>query len=127
MNEKISIVFIVVLLLCLGLSGCQEKNNNGENEEPNGQEYANDTEKFVGTWNTSEPIQWYIKPSFTFFANSTFVVGSYGGTYLVEDNELVLHWKDGETVYTYNYMFLDNNTVSLTYIDTGDNGIYKRQ
>lgn len=114
------IALFIVLFFCVGLMGCTEKNN---------PEYKDDTEKFVGTWNTSNPIQWYIKPSFIFLANGSFVVGNYGGTYIVNEGEgtLALHWRDGESIYTYSYLFSDNNTLSLTYLENEDNGIYKRQ
>lgn len=118
MNKKSTAFFIVFLILCLGLSGCTEQNDS------NG---IDDTEKFFGTWNTSDPIQWYIKPSFTFFENGSFIVQNYGGTFIASNGKLELHWEDGENIYIYSYVFLDDNTLSLTYLETQDNGIYKRQ
>jgi hypothetical protein len=124
MNKKTIVLFIIFLLLCTFLLGCTEETNTNNNTD---KEYDSDKDKFVGTWNTSEPIKWYIKPSFTFFENGTFDVEGYGGTYSVDDGSLELHWDDeDQTVHKYTYMFLDNNTVTITYAN-GDNGIYKRQ
>ncbi|MEF8848781.1 MAG: hypothetical protein V5A68_06575 [Candidatus Thermoplasmatota archaeon] len=122
MKNKMIILFVGILLISVGFSGCTENKNVNGNGDKKG-----DLEKFVGTWNTSNPIQWYIKPSFIFYENGSFAVGSYGGTYMVKDGKLELHWRDSETVYIYNYSFLDEDTLELTYIENGDKGIYNRQ
>ena len=120
---KIKPFFVSLLLLSISLSlaGCDEPHSNGNN-------VSEEMQRFVGTWNTKEPIQWYIKPSFTFYANQSFVVGDAGGTYRIQNNTLILTWNDKyQTVYEYDYTFLDNTTVELTYIPTDDKGIYMRQ
>ena len=122
MKKKMFVLFFGIILICVGFSGCNENKNVDGNEDD-----IDDLEKFVGTWNTSEPIQWYIKPSFVFYENGSFVVGSIGGTYIVENGRLELHWRDSEEVFIYNYSFLDDDTLSLTYVENGDKGIYKRQ
>lgn len=130
MTKKTIVLFISILLLSTLLLGCTEnstQNPDNNSTNPTDQEYDSDKDKFVGTWNTSEPIKWYIKPSFTFFENGTFDVEGYGGIYIVDDGSLELHWNDEDnTVHKYTYFFLDNNTVSITYAN-GDSGIYKRQ
>ncbi len=131
MKKKTIALFIGILLLSSFLLGCTDESNPNQNNTTNNnttdKEYDSDKEKFVGTWKTSEPIKWYIKPSFTFFENGTFDVEGYGGTYIVDDGSLELHWNDeDQTVHKYTYMFLGNNTVTITYAN-GDSGIYKRQ
>lgn len=121
---KIKPFFASLLLLSLSLSltGCDEPYSNGDDN------VSEEMQRFVGTWNTSEPIQWYIKPSFTFYENGSFVVGDAGGTYRIENKTLLLTWNDKyQTVYEYDYTFLDNNTVELMYIPTEDKGTYTRQ
>ena len=78
-------------------------------------------------WNTTEPIFWYIKPSFSFLSDGSFIVGLNGGTYEIEENKLVLYWQDGESIFTYNYSFINNDTVNITHIDSNTFGIYTRQ
>lgn len=130
MTKKTIVLFISILLLSTLLLGCTEnstQNPDNNSTNPTDQEYDSDKDKFVGTWNTSEPIKWYIKPSFTFFENGTFDVEGYGGIYIVDDGSLELHWNDEDnTVHKYTFFFLDNNTVSITYAN-GDSGIYNRQ
>lgn len=130
MTKKTIVLFISIILLSTLLLGCTENSNpnpNNNTTNPTDQEYDSDKDKFVGTWKTSEPIKWYIKPSFTFFENGTFDVEGYGGIYIIEDGSLELHWDDEDnTVHKYTYFFLDNNTVTITYAN-GDSGIYKRQ
>lgn len=130
MTKRTIVLFISILLLSTLLLGCTEnstQNPDNNSTNPTDQEYDSDKDKFVGTWNTSEPIKWYIKPSFTFFENGTFDVEGYGGIYIVDDGSLELHWNDEDnTVHKYTYFFLDNNTVSITYAN-GDSGIYNRQ
>jgi hypothetical protein len=103
-------------------SGCIDNNppKNGNNNKP-------DAIRIVGTWNTSTPIAWYIKPTFTFYNNSTFVVETVNGTYRFINNTLELHWTEADTIFIYEYEFLDDDTLKLISIYEGDQGIYKRQ
>jgi hypothetical protein len=122
MNIKPFFVSLLILSLSLSLTGCDEQKHNG------GQIASEEMQRFEGTWTTTQPIQWYIKPSFTFYDNQSFVVGDASGRYRIENNTLILTWNDKyQTVYEYDYTFLDNNTVELTYIPTEDTGTYTRQ
>ncbi len=125
MKTKSITIIIAIIIICVGLLGCIEENKPNGNQQNH--DYANDAEKFVGTWNTSNPIQWHIKPHFIFYENGSFTVQDYGGTYEVDDGLLQLYWEDGVNIYNYSYVFLDDNTVRLTYINSGDEGLYKRQ
>lgn len=122
MKKKDIITSLLVMMVCIGLSGCTTDDKN--NLDPS----SSDSERFVGTWSTSEPIQWHIKPSFTFYSNQTFYVQNLGGTYTAENNTLALHWDtEDNVVYEYTYTFLDEDTVELTSISTGDKGLYTRE
>lgn len=118
MNGKLFIIIVVLCSFCVFLTGCDEQNT--QNSE--------DMKRFIGMWNTSEPIQWYIKPSFTFYENQSFAVDKISGTYDIINDSLVLTWNDEyQTELIYDYLFLDNETVELTYISSGDQGIYIKQ
>ena len=118
LNKTIICIISIAIILSFIFAGCVEKNNTYNNS---------DKEKFVGMWNTTEPIYWYIKPSFSFLTNGSFIVGLNGGTYNIVYDKLVLYWKDGESIFNYDYTFLDNNTVNITHIDSKTSGIYIRQ
>ncbi|MDG6218129.1 MAG: hypothetical protein QCI00_01660 [Candidatus Thermoplasmatota archaeon] len=120
MKKNIIIISLIIILINIGFSGCTDNDNSSIDPS------TSDTEKFIGTWNTTQPIQWYIKPSFTFFSNQSFLVQTTWGTYSAMDNTLVLTWETND-ITNYSYSFLDDNTVELTYINTGDTGVYTRQ
>jgi hypothetical protein len=120
MNGKLLVIMVLLCSFCVFFTGCDEPNTNHSSSE--------DVQRFVGMWNTSEPIQWYIKPSFTFYENQSFAVDKISGTYDIINDSLILTWNDEQqTELIYGYHFMDNDTVDLTYIASGDQGIYKRQ
>ena len=128
MNKKIIVLLVGFILFTIALLGCINNQETDTQSTDNDTDLSSDKDRIVGMWNTSNPIQWYIKPSFVFYENESFDVSGVGGTYVLKNDTLELHWNDEyNTVYTYSYEFLDNNTLQLVYIDTGDEGIYKRQ
>ena len=113
----------IVFVLFLFLYGCTEPNVNNGNGN-NGAEYD---ELIIGLWNTTEPIPWYIKPEFEFFADKRFDVQGFGGTYAIDKETLTLTWDDQGKTFVYDYEFIDQDTLRLTYLDTNDSGIYTRK
>lgn len=120
MKKKIMSISLIIILISIGFSGCTVTDDSSLDPS------SSDTTKFIGTWSTTQPIQWYIKPSFTFFSNQSFLVQTTWGTYSAMNNTLVLTWETND-IWNYSYSFLDTNTVELTYINTGDTGVYTRQ
>ena len=120
MKKNVMSISLIIILITFSFSGCTV--NDDSSLDPS----SSDTEKFIGTWNTTQPIQWYIKPSFTFFSNQSFLVQTTWGTYSAMNNTLVLTWETND-IWNYSYLFLNDNTVELTYINTGDTGLYTRQ
>jgi hypothetical protein len=118
MDNKLFVIIGLLCFFCILFTGCDDKNT--KNSE--------DMQRLVGMWNTSEPIQWYIKPSFTFYKNQSFAVDKISGTYNIIDDSLVLTWNDEyQTELIYDYQFMDNDTLTLTYKASDDQGIYIRQ
>jgi hypothetical protein len=98
MKKQLMIAGIILILLTVGLSGCNEKTKK-------------DSELIVGNWKDSE----FQNRSFTFLSNRT---GSWAGTSMIwkiEDGKLLitLQISGSEPEYIYEYSFSDNNK-SLT-------------
>ena len=119
MNKKNIIVGITVLLISVGLSGCQE-----ESEES----------KFVGTWYTSADID----PSeLNFFSNGTYTSFSQDhnissttgrGAFEIDMGKLVLTPDNSNTTITFDYGFTDDNAgLVLEILDTGFSAVYTKQ
>jgi hypothetical protein len=112
MKKQLIIVGIIVLLLAVGLSGCNE--NKSESE----------LDKFLGTWVAFENY------TITFYSNGTFARGEYvNGTYSIVDGRLVLNTTDNtpgvnpdnrKFITIFNYVFSNNDkTLALTIPNTG--------
>jgi hypothetical protein len=109
MKKQLLILGIVVLLVCVGLSGCNEVSDT-LNPEKN---------KFVGTWSTQQPTG--MPSTMIFYADGTTpnIGGGIGGTWeLKEGNLLCSGTISGSTVnYVYTYSFSNNEqTLTLTMI-----------
>jgi len=110
MKKQLIIIGIIVILLSVGLSGCNENTS------------KSDEEKIIGTWTNRDMHDGSIESnSYIFYSNKTFkVIGSYesevlniNGTWNITDNKLVMT-AEGETK-TADYKFSDNNkTLTLT-------------
>ena len=106
MKKQFVIIGIIALLVCVGLSGCNEISNTLDTER----------NKFVGTWK-STPGSGFGYGTLTFFSNGTFTVGasttSSGQTWEIKDGQLVFSGPGGTT--SSNFMFSNNdNTLTLT-------------
>jgi hypothetical protein len=109
MKKELLIVGIAVLLICIGLSGCNENKS------------KNELDKFLGTWASVADENYTI----TFYSNGTFVRGEYvSGTYNITDGRVVLdtvdntpgvHPDNREFIATFDYVFSDSGkTLTLT-------------
>ena len=97
MRKQIAIMGILVLLISIGLSGCDETSTN-EN-------------KFVGTWNEIQ-VELGEPTTVTFFSNGTFY-GDYFGlldTWELKEETIVFSYQ-GEAYATYYYEFLDSDMI----------------
>jgi len=113
MKKQLIIVGIIILLLTVGLSGCEE-------------ESTDDTNKFIGTWRNLEDNS--TENLWTFYDNGTMkVIANYWngesntswGTFSVENNKLHMKSLHNGVEYTadYDYEFSKNDTsVIFTYM-----------
>jgi len=113
MKKQTMIVGIIVLLVTVGLSGCEEKS-------------TDDTNKFIGTWRNLEDNS--TENLWTFYDNGTMkVIANYWngesntswGTFSVENNKLHMKSLHHGVEYTadYDYEFSKNDTgVIFTYM-----------
>jgi len=104
MKKQLVIFGVIVILLTVGLSGCNENTS------------KSDEEKIIGTW-TNRDLHGGSKESnsYIFYTNKTFkLINSYNsevysvnGTWNITDNKLVMTAR-GETE-TADFIFSDNN------------------
>lgn len=100
MRKQLVLMGIIALLLCVGLSGCNEVNNTINTERS----------KFVGKWQN-------ISVTYDFFSDGTFTNrNGQSGTWDLKDGKFILNYTDSNVPYTYNYAFSNNDrTLTLTY------------
>ena len=113
MNKHLFVFGLVLLLLCVGLSGCTDSVTNIGRDS-----------RFTGTWQHEEYSYIY----YTFFSDGT---GSYSGastTWDLKDGKLVITMNSGQTTVTYNYTFSNNdNTLTLNDVGGGTTTVYTKQ
>ena len=101
MNKKIVIIGIALILVSIGLSGCNEVQNSPET----------DISKFIGTWKSEDKSE-----VITFFSDNTFSGGtSFSGTWELKDGKLVISISSSgsEFVTTYDYIFFNETTLGI--------------
>ena len=117
--KKQLIIGIVVLLICVVLSGCNEQQTTNTEKS--------DEDRITGTWFISELFEGSSRTiTYIFSPDKTYkVIGSYknytesfNGTWKIEDNKLVVTI-EGRTLIG-NYQF-SNNEKTLTITDTTSN------
>ena len=97
MNKNLIILGIAILLLVVGLSGC---NGIGENSELN---------RFVGKWKSND-----IPTVMMFNSDRSCNIGAVRGMYKLEHDSLVIDLDQGVSI-IYEYQFSNNNnTLTLT-------------
>jgi hypothetical protein len=115
MKKQLVIIGIVALLVCAGLSGCNEITNT-INPEKN---------KFIGTWKSSATTGTTI----IFFSDGTFSMSMLGlsGTWDIKDGKLVLIYDQNLQVVS-SYAFSNNDrTLTLTAIGSTTPEVYTKQ
>ncbi len=109
MNKHLIVSGIAVLLICVGLSGCEQVSNIGRDS------------RFVGKWTNIYTIE--------FFSDGTCAyIGGISATWDIKDGKLVINFSEG--IVSYNFVFSDNNN-KLTLEGGGGflagNGDYTKQ
>ncbi|UCD14656.1 MAG: hypothetical protein JSW60_04340 [Thermoplasmatales archaeon] len=90
MKKQFIIIGIVLLFICVGLSGCEES--------------ADDTSKFIGTWKWGEE-------TLTFFSDGTYDRNNFSGIYEIKNEKLVLGGTNEPSLTSvYYYSFSDNDS-----------------
>ena len=124
MKKQLLIIGIIVLLVCVGLSGCDTNQiSNSLNTEKN---------KFVGTWTANgATFSVALGNTVTFFSDGTAsLFGGIAGNYEIKDGNLTVTMIASSTPlqYTFSYSFSNNNTV-LTVFSTveGSSFVYTKQ
>jgi len=118
MKKQLIIIGIIVLILSVGLSGCNQVANT----------LNPDKNKFIGTWHFRYE---QFNSSVTFLSDGTFSASDMSitfaptGSWDIKDNKLVIDWiitGSGQMVkIIYDYFFSDNNNnVTLTNVNTGN-------
>jgi hypothetical protein len=110
MKKQLIIIGITLILLVVGLSGCNE-NNNTLNTEKN---------KFLGTWkNTTLGVTTTI----TLFSDGTCKIMNGNGTWDLQDGKFVmtLAVNDESTIYTYAF---SNNYRNLSLTKESEQNAY---
>jgi hypothetical protein len=103
LKKQLVIIGIVAVLVCVGLSGCNEQSNNPP---------VSDRNKFVGTWTAGSPIVSY---SFTFFSDGTGSMSGLSMTWEIKDGKLVMTSAEQSITLAYSYAFSNNDrTLTLT-------------
>jgi len=121
MKKQLMIVGIIVILLAVGLSGCNEDNNTVQSDE----------EKIIGTW-VYEGSNDLHTDSFIFYNNgSVYCIYHWPGStileyqwngYTIVENKL----KIGESVYEYAFSNNDN-TLTITMVGTTTPEVFNKQ
>lgn len=111
MNKQPLVLGLAVLLICVGLSGCNEPGGNSE------------LDKFVGRW---EPTS--AGGTLIFSSDRTCYIGSLSGTYKLEEGVLVIDLAGGGGIsILYDYAFSNNNTtLALTELGVGITTVYTK-
>ena len=109
MKKHLIVIGTVVLLLVVGLSGCNEINL-----------FSGD-DRFVGTWKSNGS-------TITFFSDGTGSELSMSFQWEIKDNKLVREMFQGEASIVYDYQFSDNDTtLTLTAVGGGIPRTYTKQ
>lgn len=100
MKKQLTIVGIIVLLVCVGLSGCVENVNNSE------------LDHFVGKWTAKNFTNYTMVLIFN--SDRTCTIGTLPGRYSLKEKTLVVDLGKNVSV-MYDYSFSnDYNTLTLT-------------
>jgi hypothetical protein len=126
MKKQLIIVGIVAILVCVGLSGCNQISN----------VFLTDEKKIIGTWN-SEGIWFNSSTVIIFSSNGTFTIEFKLGTVDISLNDgqwemhggiLTIEMPDYIPLTNYTYQFSeDNRTLTITNTVSNDSYILRKQ
>jgi len=108
MKKQLIIIGTIVLLVCVGLSGCSSNSSNSQ-----------DNNRFIGSWVNST---YGIPSTYTFFNDGTCSIPigymHAQGTYTIEGNQITFKYEPSFVdVYKFNFSS-DGNTLYLTKVGT---------
>ena len=99
------LLMTIILLICIGLSGCNEISNTMQGEE----------DRFVGTWSGKGELG-IGQFTYVFYSNFTCSVNEYNGTYELKEGNLTIYLLPDDL--SYSYSFSDNDTkLTLTNVE----------
>jgi hypothetical protein len=104
MKKQLVVIGIVILLLAVGLSGCEGVDN-----------------RFVGTWFHNVKY-----PKYTFNEDKTYSITGINGTWDIKDGKLVLKHDSITEIYDFNFS-MDNTRLTLTGVSEGIARDYYKQ
>ena len=113
MDKNIIVFGIVVLLLCIGLSGCEElglgsNDSNGDDVPPN---TIGVYDRFVGTWSFEFSNLWGNQSEIViFFSNGKCKYDGADCYWELKDGKLTIALYDGSTYWAFDYYFSNNFT-----------------
>ena len=106
MKKQLIIIGIIVILLSVGLSGCNENTS------------KSDEEKIIGTWDVSMTSQGknIREDRWEFRSDHTYETINSNGTWKITNNKLILSYTtQTQSTKTMDYVFSNNyNTITLT-------------
>jgi len=116
MKKQLAIIGLIILLVCVGLSGCNQS------------DFKSDRDKLVGRWFFASENY-----TLTFFDNGTFIANVSGnfvylGTWEINSGKsLSLTYLDSPLPLTRSYSFSNNdNTLTIYISETGKNQVFIR-
>ena len=120
------VLFLVVVLLVVGLSGCNEISNPFNTEK----------NKFIGAWAIIEGevglsgAMGDFASTYTFFSDGTVPIGSFSSEWEVKDGKFVIHVGGnvpGGFTYVYDYSFIEDDTILILINSESEQAIYQKQ
>lgn len=126
MKKHLMLIGTIAILVCIGLSGCNQISNL----------FLSDEDKFVGTWNTDE-IWMDVPTVLKFFSNGTITaiveLGIFDftisdGNWDMHDGTLTMEIGDLISQTTYSYQFSeDDRKLTLTDSESNDSFVLTKQ
>ena len=126
MKKQLILIGTLAVLVCVGLSGCNQISNL----------FLSEADKFVGTWNT-DGIWMNVPTVLEFFSNGTvtakvelgtIVFTITDGNWSIQDKTLTMEIGDLISQTTYSYQFSsDDKILTLTDSETNDSFVLRKQ
>jgi len=126
MKRQIVILLLVTLLVCVGLSGCQQtsiRNNNKQNIPNN----KSELDRFLGSWVCDKGLYNYTINFFSDYKYQSFNHVWGRGSYDVKNGKLILSMDNSNIVYTIDYYFSNNDQVFTLSYTNGDTLVFTKR